>query len=113
MLLHWFLQLLVSEMAEAKSDDADKNMDSCFNMRPVTERERDMAQQTQVEFDKGNYSACVSILNKLTGSRPDDPKVTLNKAVAEYYQCEFRKTDDFKRVLTDVCAKVSSHSQVR
>ncbi|KAI0221541.1 CCR4-NOT transcription complex subunit 10-A [Lamellibrachia satsuma] len=94
-------------MAEAKSDEADKNVDSCFNTRPVTERDRDLAQQTQAEFDKGNYSACVSILNKLTSSRTDDPKVALNKAVAEYYQCEFRKTDEFKRVLTDVCAKAN------
>ena len=93
-------------MAEAKSDEADKNVDSCFNMRPVTDRDRDLAQQTQAEFDKGNYSACVSILNKLTSSRTDDPKVALNKAVAEYYQYEFRKTDEFKRILTDVCAKV-------
>ena len=91
------------KMAEGKSDDA---LDGGFNPRPVTEKERDLAQQAQAEFDKGNYPACVGNLNRLTGSRADDPKVSLNKAVAEYWLSEFRKTDEFSRILTDVCAKV-------
>ena len=91
------------KMAEGKSDDA---LHGGFNPRPVTEKERDLAQQAQAEFDKGNYPACVGNLNRLTGSRADDPKVSLNKAVAEYWLSEFRKTDEFSRILTDVCAKV-------
>ena len=45
-------------------------------------------------------------MNKLTLLRATDPKVMHNKAVAVYYKSGLRKTDEFKKVLEEVCAKV-------
>lgn len=72
----------------------------------ITEEEKALATQAQAEFDKGNMDACIGQLNKLLKTRPQDPKVVLNKEVALYCKSGLRKTDEFIQSLIKVCEMV-------
>ena len=58
------------------------------------------------DFEKNKLDACNSTLGKLIRTRGNDPKVMHNNAVVAYYKSGLRRTDEFKKVLEDVCAKV-------
>ncbi|XP_022345104.1 CCR4-NOT transcription complex subunit 10-like [Crassostrea virginica] len=69
----------------------------------VTEAQKELAAQAMSEFDKKQYGSCCSLMHKLIAQRPTDPKVTHNKAVAEFYQSGFLTTDEFRQNLSKVC----------
>lgn len=46
---------------------------------------------------RANYAGCLQNLNKL--DRPQDLKLAHNKAVAEYYRSDCRKTEQFQKAL--------------
>ncbi|XP_063221594.1 CCR4-NOT transcription complex subunit 10 isoform X2 [Bacillus rossius redtenbacheri] len=71
----------------------------------ISEQEREWAQHALAEFSKGNYGACLQHLSKLEAARPQDTKVLYNKAVAEYYRSELKKTDQFRKNMNVVCAQ--------
>lgn len=71
----------------------------------ATEQERDLAHQARQLFEQRNYDKCLLLLNQLSATRGQDPKVDLNKAVVEYYRSGFVSTDEFKKVLHDICGK--------
>ena len=58
------------------------------------------------EFERNKLDACNGILGKLIQTRAADSKVMHNKAVVQYYKSGLRRSDEFKKVLEDVCAKV-------
>ena len=64
-----------------------------------------MPQATE-EFEKGDFDACHSILNKLSKSRGPDPKLFHNKAILEYVRSSYTRTDEYKKAMKDACAKV-------
>ena len=72
----------------------------------VTEAQKELAAQAMSEFDKKQYGSCCSLMHKLIAQRPTDPKVTHNKAVAEFYQSGFLTTDEFRQNLSKVCQMV-------
>ncbi|XP_076325133.1 CCR4-NOT transcription complex subunit 10 isoform X2 [Tachypleus tridentatus] len=79
--------------------------ESCFILPPVTEQEKELAANAFQEFENKNYEKCKSILNKLSQTRSGDPKILHNLAVVEYYQSEFRNTDELQKKIKEVCDK--------
>lgn len=60
---------------------------------------------------RGNYIACLQQLNKLD-SRNNDYKVVHNKAVAEYYKSDLKKTDQFKKALHGVFVQARMRPEI-
>lgn len=93
-------------MADKEGMSGDKGANTDPNSQ-ISDQERDLAQAALAEFNKGNYTLCLQHLSKLEASRPTDIKVVHNRAVAEYYKSDLRKTDLFKKNLNSVCQQVS------
>lgn len=55
-----------------------------------------------IDFTQGNYAACLSNLTKLETTWTHDSKVAHNKAVAEYYKSDLKKTDLFRKNLNSL-----------
>jgi len=93
---------------DQSSSNSDKTGDggSGGNGHSFSDQERELAQLALNEFNNGNYSACVQLLSRLESSCGQDPKVAHNKAVAEYYKNDFKKTEVFKKSLVNVCNQV-------
>lgn len=72
----------------------------------ITDQERDWAQQALAEYEQKNYKACLQHLERIEVSRPNDPKVRLNKAVVEFYENGLCSTDKFRKAFIDVCSQV-------
>ncbi|KAJ8679261.1 hypothetical protein QAD02_015048 [Eretmocerus hayati] len=53
---------------------------------PVSEQERELARNAQLEFARGEYAACAAHLAKLEQLRPHDLKVAHNRLLAEYHR---------------------------
>uniref|UniRef100_A0A1B6E480 CCR4-NOT transcription complex subunit 10 n=1 Tax=Clastoptera arizonana TaxID=38151 RepID=A0A1B6E480_9HEMI len=73
----------------------------------ISEQERDWAQAALADFNRGSYATCLQNLSKLEASRPHDTKVAHNKAVAEYYKNDLKKTDQFRKNMNIVCAQAN------
>lgn len=69
-----------------------------------TDQDREIAQCAAADFNRKNYSACLQNLVRLEASCGQDVKLVHNKAVAEYFKSELRKTDQFKKSFSAVCA---------
>lgn len=74
----------------------------------VSEAERDLAQRGAVEFERGRWSGCLSLLRQLTAARPNDPKVAHNSAVTRFYQSGSVDVEDFRKSL----ARVAGQAQI-
>lgn len=72
----------------------------------ITDQERDWAQQALAEYDQKNFKTCLEHLKRIEESRPNDPKVLLNKAIVEFYDDGLCTTDKFQKSLADVCKQV-------
>jgi len=72
----------------------------------ITDQERDWAQQALAEYEKKNYKSCLEHLQRIEDSRPNDPKVLLNKAVVEFYESGLCTADKFQKSIIDVCKQV-------
>ncbi|XP_013383566.1 CCR4-NOT transcription complex subunit 10 [Lingula anatina] len=94
-------------MSDAKVEEQSQQDTPCESPVPslpaVTEQQKSTALQATQEFEKGNYEQCLHLLGKLNSSRPNDPKIAHNMAVGAYYQSGFKKTDEFKQSLQNVC----------
>ena len=67
------------------------------NIPTLTDPQKDLAVSAGQEFEKGNYSQCLSIMTKLLKQRSCDPKVVHNHTVAAFYhsnQCSVRELKD-------------------
>jgi len=67
--------------------------------------EKELAAKAKSEFNKGNYSACLQLLEKLPSDKNGDLKLTHNKAVAEFYKGGLKKTEAFQKALKTVFEK--------
>lgn len=103
----------------SEKDDLEKSMDF------VSDQERDYAQNALNEFNKyvpvlcknifvdifgccrGNFGASLQNINKVEG-RPNDFKVAHNKALAEYYKSDLKKTDVFQKSLNIIFNQVNN-----
>ena len=101
---HFARSSLADEMAEAKRDEGAT--DCGLSLPAATEQERDLAQAATNAFERADFDACLSTLSKLAVTRANDPKLMLNRAVAEYYRGGFVRTDALRKVLAEVCVKV-------
>ncbi|XP_025205222.1 CCR4-NOT transcription complex subunit 10 [Melanaphis sacchari] len=72
----------------------------------ITDQERDWAQQALAEYEKKNYKSCLEHLQRIEDSRPNDPKVLLNKAIVEFYESGLCTADKFQKSFIDVCKQV-------
>lgn len=88
-------------MADEREPDADDMM---------TDRERDLARQALAEYERKNYEACLQHLERIAETRPNDPKVMLNKAVVEFYKNGSCTTDAYRKAFADVCEQVINRS---
>ncbi|RUS91989.1 hypothetical protein EGW08_000202 [Elysia chlorotica] len=63
---------------------------------PVTEQQKELAQQAMAEFEKGSFGQCAKTMSQLAGARPTDVKVVLNRSVALFYQSQMKQVDEFR-----------------
>jgi len=75
----------------------------------ITDQERDWAQQALAEYEQKNYKSCLEHLQRIEVSRPNDPKVLLNKAIVEFYDNGLCTSDKFQKSFIDVCKQVVCH----
>ncbi|XP_067127548.1 CCR4-NOT transcription complex subunit 10 [Centruroides vittatus] len=69
----------------------------------ISDQEKELASLSYQAFEKGKYEDCLLSLNQLIATRSNDLKVYHNKAVAEYYSSDFINTNDFQKILVDIC----------
>lgn len=70
----------------------------------VSEQERELAREAQLEYTRANYQACYSLLSKLEALRPQDLKVTHNKIVLDYCRSsEPSKHEVLRKSLNAIC----------
>lgn len=79
---------------------------SVSSLPATSERERELAQKANAEFDRCEYESCLSMISRLAETRGHDLKVIHNQAVAAYYKSGLTRTDEFKSALNDVYSKV-------
>ncbi|XP_049815673.1 CCR4-NOT transcription complex subunit 10 [Schistocerca nitens] len=91
-------------MAEREAE-SEKSKTEAASTPVISEQEREWAQAALADFNKGNFSSCIQYLAKLEAARPQDIKVLHNKAVAEYYKSELKKTDLFRKNMNLVCSQ--------
>ncbi|XP_064599007.1 CCR4-NOT transcription complex subunit 10-like [Liolophura sinensis] len=88
---------------QKQDDQTEKQELPAPSLPPVTEHQREVANQAMQEFDKAQYEQCSQTINKLLSQRSNDPKVVHNKAVTEFYSSKFCKTAEFRQALSKVC----------
>lgn len=72
----------------------------------ITDQERELASQAQIEFENCRYEKSVDALDSLSEIRQNDHKVMHNKAVAQFCHSEFTKTDEFYKNLLSIKKQV-------
>ena len=92
-------------MAE-KEGDAEKTKAEAAPAPVISDQEKDWAQAALTDFNRGSYGTCLQNLTKLEAARPQDTKVAHNKAIAEYYKSDLKKTDQFRKNMNLVCSQV-------
>ncbi len=70
------------------------------NSPAVNEQEKQIASKALHEFRNSHYDECIQLLKKLSDLRSNDGRVTINKAVADFYQSNCCKTDELRKQLT-------------
>ncbi|GLH02443.1 CCR4-NOT transcription complex subunit 10 [Gryllus bimaculatus] len=90
-------------MAEKEGETEKKS--EAATAPTISDQERDWAQSALADFSKQNFGSCLQNLGKLESVRPQDVKVQHNKAVAEYYKSELKKTDQFRKTMNSVCSQ--------
>ncbi|XP_011494326.1 PREDICTED: CCR4-NOT transcription complex subunit 10-B [Ceratosolen solmsi marchali] len=85
------------------------------NVNAVTDQERELAREAQVEYLKADFSTCSNLLGKLELLRPQDLKITHNKIIVDYYKSnDYRRTEILKKSLKAIAlATVTIVSQTQ
>ncbi|KAJ9588355.1 hypothetical protein L9F63_018281 [Diploptera punctata] len=91
-------------MAE-KEGDTEKTKVEATPAPVISDQEKDWAQTALADFTRGSYGTCLQNLTKLEAARPQDTKVLHNKAIAEYYKSDLKKTDQFRKNMNIVCSQ--------
>ena len=95
---------------ENTASSADGANSSSSSTPAVTEQHKELTTHATQEFDKGNFSQCVSWMAKLSKARGTDPKVVHNHAVAVFYQSNQCAVEELKNGLNAACQLVLSLS---
>lgn len=75
-------------------DSQNREAKSTASEDPVSEKERELAQEALANFNRGDYAGCSAILDKLGALRPQDLKVTHNKIISDFFRsCDPHRTD--------------------
>ncbi|XP_023227229.1 CCR4-NOT transcription complex subunit 10-B-like [Centruroides sculpturatus] len=95
-------------MSEAVKDgETEKTSNVTTDQVPliptISDQEKELASLSYQAFEKGKYEDCLLSLSQLIATRSNDLKVYHNKAVAEYYSSDFINTNDFQKILVDIC----------
>ncbi|PSN45792.1 CCR4-NOT transcription complex subunit 10 [Blattella germanica] len=88
-----------------KEVDLEKTKAEAQPAPVISDQEKDWAQAALTDFSRGSYGTCLQHLTKLEAARPQDTKVAHNKAIAEYYKSELKKTDQFRKNMNLVCSQ--------
>ncbi|XP_034235637.1 CCR4-NOT transcription complex subunit 10 isoform X2 [Thrips palmi] len=97
---------MVDKDSSPVSSDKSGNGNSADVVSPsFTDQDRELAQAALLEFNNGNYGACLQSLTKLEATCGQDLKLGHNKAVAEYFKSDLRKTNQFKKSFDALCAQ--------
>ncbi len=78
-----------------------------ISTQSVNEQEKQLASKALHEFRNFHYEECTQLLKKLSDVRSNDGRVTINKAVAEFYQSNCCKTDELRKQLAAAKKQVS------
>ncbi|KAK3603937.1 hypothetical protein CHS0354_042949 [Potamilus streckersoni] len=84
-------------------EEIDDHVEFTPLVSPVTEQQRQWANDAFQEFERKQFTASCNIMNKLMAQRPNDPRVVHNKAVADFCLSGFQSTDEFRQSLANVC----------
>ena len=105
-----FVNFFAYSMANSSGNNTSDKMstDEFSPQPPVTEQQKELAQQAMAEFEKGQYSQCAKIMSQLAGARPTDVKVVLNRSVALFYQSQMKQVDEFRHNIHTVFNMVNS-----
>ncbi|XP_031565395.1 CCR4-NOT transcription complex subunit 10-like isoform X2 [Actinia tenebrosa] len=76
----------------------------------ITDEEREIANQAQIEFENCRYEKSVEALDSLSEIRQNDHKVIHNKAVAQFCHSEFTKTDEFYKNLLSIKKQIENQT---
>ena len=71
-----------------------------------SEAQKELATNATQEYEKGNLSQCLSLINKLHRQRAMDPKVVHNHAVAAFYNSNQCAVEELKNGLNVACQLV-------
>lgn len=82
--------------------DIENNETSSENCSEASEKEKALALTAQTEFEKSNYSAAIQALSALETSRPQDPKVAHNKAIANCFKSGLTDVFQLRKSLTSI-----------
>lgn len=98
---------MVDKDSSPVSSDKSGNGNAGDAVSPsFTDQDRELAQIALAEFNNGNYGACLQSLSKLEATCGQDLKLGHNKAVAEYFKSDLRKTNQFKKSFDALCSQV-------
>lgn len=82
--------------------DSDRGSDDTRRQAPLSDHQRELANQAMQEFDRGSYNQCSTTMTRLADARPTDVKVVLNRAVSLFYQSNCKAIDEFRHNIQTV-----------
>lgn len=88
-------------MADTENYDAASD-----NSPQASEQEKALALSAQSEFEKTNYSAAIQLLTKLESTRPQDPKVIHNKAIANCFKAGVTNIIQLRKALVTIAKQL-------
>ncbi len=86
--------------------DIENNEPSLDNASEASEKEKALALTAQTEFEKSNYSGAIQALTTLESSRPQDPKVAHNKAIANCFKSGLTNVVQLRKSLTSIARQL-------
>lgn len=98
--------MAVARPTEGMTDKPEPKNAGKASAANITDQERDWAQHALSEYERKNYKSCLEHLERIAETRPNDPKVQLNKAIVEFYESGLCTTDRFQKSLAEVCKQV-------
>ncbi|XP_064410973.1 CCR4-NOT transcription complex subunit 10 isoform X1 [Latimeria chalumnae] len=85
-----------------------EKLESNSSSSVITDQEKELASNALQAFLCGNYDTCLQHLGRLQEINKDDYKMTLNKAVAEFYKSGQTTTDTLKQTLNHLKNQIHS-----
>ncbi|XP_043922578.1 CCR4-NOT transcription complex subunit 10 [Protopterus annectens] len=93
------------------ADSATEKHEGTTTTSRITDQEKELAANAYQAFMCASYEQCLQCLGRLQELSKDDYKITLNKAVTEFYKSGQTITDNLKQTLNQLKSQVHSASE--